>query len=390
MGRIPVLLLARELNQGGVERDLTRLALGFREGPYEPHVGVFRAGGMRYDDVERSGAPLVDLRLRGFRSPTALAAALRLIRYIRRHRIQLVHAMDVPAAAFGPPVSRMAGAPVILACQLSYRGMCRRSEQRLLGYADRVADRVVGNCQAVLDDLIENYRVPAAKTALVYNGVELDRFHPPAGGGRDRSILPQAFRSADLVIGTVCAMRPEKRVDVLIRAFAGLDPARSGARLVCVGTGSMDAEWQQLAASLGVADSSHFEPATRDVERWMRAFDVYSLPSELESFPNGLLEAMACGCASTGSNVGGVPEMMGEAGLLFPVGDHAALAVALRELQANPTRRCALGELAARRAAGKFSLANNLRRTAQLYAEALAGKGVPAPSREALAEAFGD
>ena len=388
MARIPVLLLARELNQGGVERDLTRLALGFQRGPYEPHVACFRGGGMRYDDLVRAGVPVANLRLPGFGSPAAIGGVLRLARYVRKHTIQLVHAMDVPAAAFAVPVCRFARAPAILACQLSYRGMCSPTQQRLLGYSDKLADRVVGNCQAVLDDLVERYGTPAEKTALVYNGVELDRFHPP-DGGRDRTVLPEAFRSVDLVIGSVCASRPEKRLDVLIRAFALLEPKQSGVRLVCVGSGEMDAEWQGLVAALGVSDYVHFEPATPNAETWMRACDVYSLPSELESFPNGLLEAMACGCAVTASDVGGVPEMAGDAGLLFPVGDHEALASALRELYENPERRAELGRAAARRAALKFSLAHNLRATARLYAETLAQKDLASPSPEALAEAFG-
>jgi glycosyltransferase involved in cell wall biosynthesis len=138
----------------------------------------------------------------------------------------------------------------------------------------------------------------------------------------------------------------------------------------------MDAEWKALAGSLGVAAYVHFEPATPDVELWMRAFDVYALPSQLESFPNGLLEAMSCGCAVIASNVGGVPEMVGNAGVLVAAGDPEALAAALRQLQASPEGRHRLGAAAASRVAERFSLANNLTSTAKLYAETLAEKGV--------------
>jgi glycosyltransferase involved in cell wall biosynthesis len=379
--RIPVLLMARELNQGGCERDLARLALGFREGPFEPHVACFRSGGMRYDEVNSAGIPVCNLDMRGFRSPSALTAAFRLAGYVRLHGIQLVHAMDVPTAAFATPICRVAGTPAILSCQLSYRGMYGRGERMLMGWADRLADRVVGNCQAVLDDLIENYGVRRHKAALIYNGVELDRFRPPAHG-RERAVLPEGFRCANVVIGTVCALRPEKRVDVLIRAFAQLDPGTTNVRLVCVGSGALDAEWKALAAALGVAGQVHFEPATPDVELWMRGFDVYTLPSELESFPNGLLEAMACGCAVVASNVGGVPEMVGEAGMLIPPGDPEALAAALRELQVDSRRRADLGAAAAKRVAERFSVANNLRTTAALYAETLAAKGLRVPRRQ--------
>ena len=375
MGRIPILLMARELNQGGCERDLARLALGFRNSPFEPHVACFRSGGMRYEELARAGIPLLNLEMRGFRSPSALSAAVRLARYVRKRRIRLVHAMDVPTASFATPVCRAAGTPAILSCQLSFRSMYGRGERKLMGLADRLADRVVGNCQAVLDDLIQNYGVRPEKAALIYNGVELDRFQPPAEG-RDRGVLPKEMRSAKVIIGTLCALRPEKRVDVLIRAFAEIGPKKSDAWLVCVGSGAMEGEWKALAAELGVAGRVHFEPATPDAERWMRAFDIYSLPSDLESFPNGLLEGMACGCAPVASNVGGVPEMIGDAGVLVPPSDVPALAGALRALAADAERIVTLGRAAAKRAAQRFSLENNLRNTAALYIETLQTKGV--------------
>ncbi|MCB1018755.1 MAG: glycosyltransferase family 4 protein [Acidobacteria bacterium] len=375
MGRIPVLLMARELTHGGCERDLTRLALGFRDSELEPHVACFRPGGMRYEEIVAGGVPVYSIGLESFRSFGALGAARRLAAYTKQNGIQLLHAMDVPAACFATPVCRMAGVPAILSCQLSYRSMYSRGERRLMGLADRLADRVVSNCQAVLDDLTAHYGVDPRKATLIYNGIELDRFHPPPGGGRDRSPLPEAFRNAALVVGSVCALRPEKRLDVLIEAFAGLRPAETGARLVIVGGGPMAEPWQALARERGVAEFTHFEPGTPDVEGWMRAMDVFVLTSELESFPNGLLEGMACGCAAVGSNVGGVPEMVGAAGLTFPAGDADALRQTLERLAGSAALRTSLAAEGAKRAAAEFSLARNLERTREVYRETLSAKG---------------
>ena len=376
MSRTPILLMARELTQGGCERDLTRLALGFRGGPFEPHVACFRPGGMRYDEILAGGVPILDIGLRSFRSLGALGAARRLSRYVTQRRIRLLHAMDVPAACFAIPVCRLAGVPAILSCQLSYRSMSSPAEQRLMRLADRLSDRVVSNCQAVLDDLTSRYGADPNKTTLIYNGVEIDRFHPPPGPSRDRSVLPENIQGAPLVIGTVCALRPEKRLDTLIEAFARLNPSGSGARLVIVGSGPMAQPWLAVAESLGVAEYTHFEPSTPNVERWMRAIDVFVLASELESFPNGLLEGMACGCVAVGSRVGGVPEMLGDAGLMFPAGDSAALATLLERLLHNPELRAALSTAGARLAAERFPLEENLRRTAEVYTETLAEKGI--------------
>jgi glycosyltransferase involved in cell wall biosynthesis len=100
------------------------------------------------------------------------------------------------------------------------------------------------------------------------------------------------------------------------------------------------------------------------------------LSSEIEAFPNGLLESMASGCAPVGSRVGGVPEMLGEDGMMFPVGDDAALAALLERLRDDVKLRKSLGASAVRRASERFSLERNLQRTAEVYTETLAEKGI--------------
>ena len=75
-------------------------------------------------------------------------------------------------------------------------------------------------------------------------------------------------------------------------------------RLVMVGSGVELPRLQENAARLGIADASVFMPAQRNVAHWMRAMDIFVLPSRSESFSNSLLEAMACGCCVVGSRCG--------------------------------------------------------------------------------------
>src|SRR5207302_3139718 len=82
---------------------------------------------------------------------------------------------------------------------------------------------------------------------------------------------------------------------------------------------------------LELGPDCHFQPAAQDVAPWLRAMDIFVLPSLSESFSNSLMEAMACGCCPIASDTGGNPELVrdGEAGLLFPAGDIGALAAHL-------------------------------------------------------------
>ncbi len=108
----------------------------------------------------------------------------------------------------------------------------------------------------------------------------------------------------------------------------------------------------------------------------MRALDIFVISSESESFPNGLLEAMACGCASIGSRVGGIPELInpGVSGLLFESKSVPDLAVALTQLIQDPALRERLAQQAAIEARDKFSIEAFARRNEALYEKLLAAK----------------
>ena len=74
-----------------------------------------------------------------------------------------------------------------------------------------------------------------------------------------------------------------------------------------------------------------------DVARWLQAADLYVHPSRADTFPNGVLEALACGTPVVASRVGGIPEQVrNETGILVEPGDPAALAAAIESLLADP------------------------------------------------------
>jgi glycosyltransferase involved in cell wall biosynthesis len=151
-------------------------------------------------------------------------------------------------------------------------------------------------------------------------------------------------------------------------------------KLLIVGSGPVLPQLETLRDELGIAADCIFEPSKTDVAPWLRALDIYVMCSESESFPNALLEAMACGCATIGSRVGGIPELIadGTSGLLFESQSVDALSAALQKL--DPTLRRSLGQRAAAVARDTFSMQANAQRNESLYASLLARKGIPLSS----------
>jgi L-malate glycosyltransferase len=330
-----VLLVARELDLGGTERQLTETALGLDHGRFDPHVACFRGGGIRARELKRAGVPVLELGVQSLVSRSAVRGARRLGRYLERHGIQLVHAFDVPSVLFAVPAARWYRVPVVLASQRAHRALTPGITRHLLRLTDRLADGIVVNSKAVARELIAEDGVPRPFLHLAYNGIDTARFRP------DGTRAPLLWPERQLAIGVVCALRPEKGLGTLLDAFARLHGKWPRTRLLVVGGGPMREPLGQRAAELGLGTACHFQPAAEEVGPWLRSMDIFVLPSLSEAMSNSLMEAMACGCCVVASEVGGNPELVehGKTGLLFPAGDSGALAAALDSLVKNESLR---------------------------------------------------
>jgi glycosyltransferase involved in cell wall biosynthesis len=264
--------------------------------------------------------------------------------YLRRHRIGLVHAFDVPAIVFGVPVARLYGVPRVLSSQRAHRALTCGGLRLLLRMTDFLADGIVVNCQAMARELTDSYHVSPGRIHLCYNGLDLGRFHP---AGRCR---PEPLRNASVAIGIACQLREEKGLDVLLAAFRELLAIDPELMLVFVGEGPLQGDLEAQARRSGVFDRCLFVPATANVEEWLRAIDIFVLPSLSEALSNSLMEAMACGCCVVASAVGGNVELVedGRTGLLVRPADAASLAGRIALLLRRPDLRVKLaGEASA-------------------------------------------
>jgi glycosyltransferase involved in cell wall biosynthesis len=237
--------MSRQLSYGGTEKQIAEVAKGLDRDRFEAHVGCFVSGGMRADELAAAGIPIVPFDVRSFKSPSAISAARQMGRYIRQKHIEIVHTFDVPTDVFGVFTAAAYKAPFIISSQRAQRRLSDLRTRALLRLTDKLADRVVVNCNAVRRELVEQSKVPAARIRLVYNGIDIDIFNP---GSRPRR--PQ-LQNAGIVIGVLCALRPEKGLDLLLQAFAKIAPEFPQATLAIIGSGPMEGKLKALAKNLG-------------------------------------------------------------------------------------------------------------------------------------------
>jgi glycosyltransferase involved in cell wall biosynthesis len=362
----PVLLMVRELNLGGSERQMAEIAKALDRSRFDARAGCFRPAGLRGEELRAAGVPIVEFPVASLAS---IRGALRIAAYVQEHGIGLVHTFDTPANLYGVPAARLAGSAVVVSSQRADRGLMPPLYRHGLRVTDHLVDGIVVNCEFMRRHLRDE-KVPTGLIHLCYNGIDPGAFGPVRGP------RPEALRDASLVVGVVCVLRPEKGLETLLDAFADVRDAQPGMKLAVVGSGPCLPDLQERARALGILQYCVFEPATPRVADWLGGIDIFVLPSVSEALSNSLMEAMACGCAVAASRVGGNPELVahGETGMLFEPRDAAALAQTLRLLVREPALRRELGCNAARAIAGRFSLAAAACRMGEIYATLLSGK----------------
>ncbi|CAL96194.1 glycosyltransferase [Azoarcus olearius] len=186
---------------------------------------------------------------------------------------------------------------------------------------------LLGVSDAIRDDIRRGVPSwPADRIETLHNRIDVDAVRAdvlPRAAARERLGLPQDA----YVIGNVGRLHPDKDQATLLRAFARARTALpAGALVAILGKGRLEAKLKAQAAELGIADAVRFLGQVPNARTAFSAFDLFALSSDHEPFGMVLLEAMAAGVPVVATDCGGAPEVVGDAGALFPLGDDAALA----------------------------------------------------------------
>ncbi len=208
------------------------------------------------------------------------------------------------------------------------------------------------------------WRLNPARVRHLPNGIDLSRFAP---GGAGPDWPGPDWPGEGPVVGTVAALRAEKNISRLLRAFALACEARP-ARLVIVGDGPERPALEALAQTLGIAGITHFAGHMARPQLAYRGFAIFALSSDTEQMPLSLLEAMAAALPVVATDVGDVADMLAEPNRPFVTArDDAALAAALGTLLDRPELRHTLGAANRARAERDYDEASMVRAYAGLF-----------------------
>ena len=237
--------------------------------------------------------------------------------------------------AWGTVIGRLARVPVVVAHEHTWsfegRPMRRFVDREVIGRGSTAFIAVSRDDQR---KMIEIERVPADKILHVPNGISA----PPPPTGADVRAELQIPAGAP-VIGTVSVLRPQKALDVFIRASADLLRDDPDLRVLLAGDGPLRAELTELVHALGVQDRLLMLGYRSDAADVMATLDVAVSSSAFEGSPLAVMEYMESARPIVATRVGGVPDLIedGVHGLLVEAGEAAALEA--RSGACWPTRR---------------------------------------------------
>ena len=304
------------------------------------------------------------------RNALDVPSAHELERFVRRQRIDIVHAhmaRDYTLACYAARRNRQTKFIATRHVLFQLNRLHRHTLAR--------ATRVIAVSAAVAKELRAQRIVNEGQIAIVPNGIDVERFkHALAGLDRTQCLHGLGLPPDCLLVGSIGELRTLKRHDDFVRAAAKIVAKFPETQFVLAGldtsaSGEVRKQLEQLVAELELKDCFYFLGWVDEAARLLCAMDVFVSASETESFGLAIAEALAAGTAVVATRTEGAQEVVedGKTGLLVPIGDVERIAAGVCELLGDAEERRVMGERAKEAANTRFSLTRMVDEIERIY-----------------------
>lgn len=360
--RIRLVLVARSLEIGGAEVQVSALARGLDRSRFDVHVLCLYRRGQLGDELQSAGVPVTYLDKGGRWDFVRFFA--RFVARLRRLRPHVVHSfLSAPNIFSAAATPWLRGTRLVWGVRASDMDLASYDwSWRVASWLERVlasrVDRIVANAAAGRVAALAQ-GLPGARLGVIPNGIDTDRYRP-SPAERTRVRAEWQVPAGQFLLGLTARVDPMKDHETFLAAAALLHARRPEIRFVCVGDGPepLRSTLRDKAHTLGLTDCLLWAGARRDMNAVYNALDAATLTSAFgEGFPNAVGEAMATGRPCVVTNVGDAAIVVGETGRVVPKRDAPALAAAWEQLAvASAVERQRHGEQARARIVTEFSV----------------------------------
>jgi glycosyltransferase involved in cell wall biosynthesis len=341
-----ILSVSAAMDTGGAERMAIDLARALTEAGHDVAIAA-PAGDL---DAE-IGSAVRRVTFAGHgRSPArAVLSGVRLARFVRAFRPDVVHSHNVKATAIAGAATRLGrglAAPPVVATFHGVVGADDRPAARVLRLA-----AVTACVSAELRDRLAGAGYPAERIRVIPNAVPIP---PPLPAARRAELDRELDLGAGPVVAVVGRLAPVKAPHRFLEAAALVAAAEPAARFLVVGDGPLRAQLERTARDLRLDVT--FTGAVPDARALIANADVMVVSSDSEGQSIATLEALAAGTPVVSTPVSGMPGLLGGgAGVIAADFSPETLAAAIRALVQDPARRTQMGAIGARLVREHFS-----------------------------------
>jgi glycosyltransferase involved in cell wall biosynthesis len=365
-----IVYVLTSLGMGGAERLVVSLAGRMAERGHTVQLLVLRPP---VAEQWSTALPVVHLGMR--RTPfSVLAGLLKASRTLHEFRPDLVHSHGFHSNIVARLLKILVPSTVVLS---TVHNVYEGGRKRMWAYrlTDGLSRKTTAVSKAAADRFVRLKAVPVGKCTVLTNGIDTAEFAPDA----DRRVCARAQMDVthEFIWFTAGRMAPAKDFPNLLRAFAQVRAARPGAQLWIAGE-AIDEKLNHVTSSIfggvkGELDQVRILGLRRDLPALLDAADGFVLASAWEGMPLALGEAMAMEKPVAATDVGGVRELVGDAGTIVPAKDSNALADAmLNIMQTSAEGRRTIGRAARARIQNQFSMDAKVDEWEALYNASLA------------------
>jgi len=247
-------------------------------------------------------------------------------KFMKKYKIDLVVTNIKREVIFGGIPAKLIGIPVIrrIGNERDFIG-CEKLEPKYV-------NREIFVCNSTREKALKVYKwLDPERTTVIHTGKKMQEFSAEEILVKRRS---WNATSDEIVIGISDRLSEAKGIQILIRTFSDLLNEYKNIRLVITGKGNYEPELKKLVSELKIEHHVHFAGFTTEVMLSAAAYDIAVLSSFFESFPNTVVEYLACGKPVVCTDVGGVKEIVQDNfnGFIIEKENKEQLVSALRKL----------------------------------------------------------
>ena len=302
----------------------------------------------------------------------------RLIRYLRRERVGILHTHLFEPSAVGLLAGVLAGTRgrVMTRHYSNYHTRIgKKWHVRVDQLCNRMSHAVIAVSQHTADHIVHEEAAPAEKVHVALNGIDFSRVKVSDRDAPARLRREWCPDGGHLLV-VPGRLHPEKGHTYLFQALSTIRRQVACPVVVVVaGAGPFESAYREEVRSLGCEEIVRFLGFRRDISDVIAAADLVVLPSVAEAFGLVVAEALCLGTPIVATHVGGIPEIVedGIDGVLVPPADSKALADAIVRVLGDPERRRLMVSAGRERVRDRFGFEKMMRAYEQIYERLVEG-----------------